>query len=498
MGFFTKIKETIMASTATKIATAAVVVAVVAGGTAGLAYADVFTSPQRAVEKAVAQMEEAGTPAYEEIFGLDALTEALEASGTEVGFSLKLEDISGDELGFTGMTIPNIGVEAVSRVNPDDIQDVSLEFKVADTTLLSGSAYVDKEKVQVSVPQLFSSIWELNYGKEDFLTQLKNSYLMELSGYSQEEMDAIFAPLEGENLGSYNEEMAESALELLAAAEKMQASILYEKGEKQEINHNNETLECKVYTAVVPEEALQEMLDTVSLMFLDFMKGVYAGIDATDTTAYEEFEQEYLAEIDKFKNMTMEYYICNKRIVKQNIFMDMGENKLQAEILYAKEGSPYENMSVLVDVTTPEETMRVTTVVTTEHTEDSYSVRCDITADEEMVSIVFDYEKLDGSFVFRVGHDSAEVSVSGAFGELEKGKKIGLELEKISVKDGEYSEELEVNASLYVKVLEGEITPLEGETMDLLAMNAQDIQAWTEEVSGNVYQMLFSLMGLFE
>ena len=235
-----------MASTATKIATAAVVLAVVAGGTAGLAYADVFTSPQRAVEKAVAEMEEAGMPAYEEIFGLDALTEALEASGTEVGFSMKLEDIPGDELGFTGMTIPNVGVEAVSRVNPEDVQDVSLEFKVADTTLLSGNAYVDKEKVQVAVPQLFSSIWELNYGKEDFLIQLKNSYLMELSGYSQEEMDAIFAPLEGENLGSYNEQMAENALELLAAAEKMQASILYEKGEKQEINHNNETLECKV------------------------------------------------------------------------------------------------------------------------------------------------------------------------------------------------------------------------------------------------------------
>ena len=63
---FAKIKGAVLASTATKIATAAVAVTVLGGGAAGLVYADVFTSAEHAVEKATEKMDTESS--YEEIF----------------------------------------------------------------------------------------------------------------------------------------------------------------------------------------------------------------------------------------------------------------------------------------------------------------------------------------------------------------------------------------------------------------------------------------------
>lgn len=498
MGFLTTIAKSVKKAAVAKIATVAAVVVVGVGGVAGLAYADVFTTPERAIEKATKVMEDAGTPALNELFGLDDLQKAIEETGMEAGLHLKLEDISGDELGLYGMTIPNVGVDVVTRVDTEDKQDVSMEFELADTTLLTGRAYIDKEKIQLAVPQLFSDIWYIQYGGTNFFEDLKNSYLLEYAGYSEEEFDALFGQMEKENLGGYEEELAEIAVDLMAARERMLEQTVYEKLEKQEITVDGEALTCKVYTATVPEEALKEFTGVLSEITMEVMKEVYAGIAPYDTTAYQEFEQEYLAWMEKLHNLNMTYYIYNKRIVRQEIFVDMEESPLKMELLYAKEGNPYENMTASLEIVFPEETVCVTTVVSTENTEDVYGVRYDITVDGETIAIVFDYEKLDGSFSFYAGARDASLTLEGAFGELEKGKKLGLELEKISLKDGEYVEDIELNASLYVKVLEGTVTPLEGNEVNLLTMTAEDVQAWTEEVTGNIYQMLFSMMGLFE
>ena len=136
--------------------------------------------------------------------------------------------------------------------------------------------------------------------------------------------------------------------------------------------------------------------------------------------------------------------------------------------------------------------------IATNLTEDDFSVDMEVNVEEEEAVLSFDYERLGGEFTAVFKSDDESLELTGAIGELELGKRIGLELYDYVYQETEYQEEQELNAKLYLTVLEGEVLPLDGEQQDVLQMTKEDFDALGEEISGNLMWMLFSMMGLFQ
>jgi len=501
MGLFGKIKNAILKSTATKIATVAVAIAVIGGGAATLVYADVFTTPERAMEKATQEMEEFPFT-YEEIFGFNALQKALEEKGTEFGFGLTVKDIPGDSLGFSGMTLPSLEFELISKATVDNKANVDLGLKSAETTLLSANVYADDEKIQVAVPKLFSAALTANYGSENFKEEFLNSYLLELLELSKEEVEEgwnLF--FNDSSLEKYVKENGELLLKFASIGKTLEDGISYEKNGKMEIAVQDETLKCKVYTAIVEEEAFRTAMDEILSLVKEYTVELYSGVieESEVLELYETVEEEFLDYYRDIKDITITTYVHNKRMAKQEMDFIIGETPGELDITYAVDGNPYENMEISVVLPVPEdEPVAFDYVIATEVDEDTYAMDWTVKAEEEEMVISFDYERLNGEFTAVFAMDGQSVELIGAVSELEKGKKIGLELESYRIKSEEDVEEGELNATMYVSVLEDEVKPLSGEEKDVLQMTEADFKALTDEITGNIMKVAFALMSLFE
>ena len=92
------------------------------------------------------------------------------------------------------------------------------------------------------------------------------------------------------------------------------------------------------------------------------------------------------------------------------------------------------------------------------------------------------------------------LEISGAVGRLEKGKKIGIELEKITVEDGDYREILGLEAEIALAVLETgtEIVPLEGRQVDVFALTEKKANSLVREVMMRGLAMALEWKKMFE
>lgn len=82
-----------------------------------------------------------------------------------------------------------------------------------------------------------------------------------------------------------------------------------------------------------------------------------------------------------------------------------------------------------------------------------------------------------------------KISATGAVDQLEKGKSVHVNIDSLETSIMDDSVNVVLSGEYYYQLLEGEISPLEGETMDVLSATEEE---WT-----NVgMEMLFGVMGL--
>ena len=82
-----------------------------------------------------------------------------------------------------------------------------------------------------------------------------------------------------------------------------------------------------------------------------------------------------------------------------------------------------------------------------------------------------------------------KISAEGAVDQLEKGKSVHVNIDSLETSIMDDSVNVVLSGEYYYQPLEGEISPLEGETMDVLSATEEE---WT-----NVgMEMLFGVMGL--
>ena len=87
------------------------------------------------------------------------------------------------------------------------------------------------------------------------------------------------------------------------------------------------------------------------------------------------------------------------------------------------------------------------------------------------------------------GSQLVKISATGAVDQLEKGKSVHVNIDSLETSIMDDSVNVVPSGEYYYQPLEGEISPLEGETMDVLSATEED---WT-----NVgMEMLFGVMGL--
>ena len=503
MGIFSKIKGAIMASTATKVATVAVAVVVLGGGAVGLAYAGVFTSAEDAMERAYQTMQEAEPPVYEEVFGWNALRTAMEEQGCETGTEIMLEELDASSLGLTGMKFPNVGATVVSRTDKDAKTSLDLGLKMAGTTLLSGSIYADEAQIQATVPRLFSSVLTLNCGSEHFKEDVQNSYLVDLLGIDKEELEKVLEPVpEDFNVVRFLKEHGENIQKLLGVYVTLSQGTEYEKAGKQEIIIADEPVKCKVYTAMVSDEAVAEAVEVVLPIVNEYMRGFYTGLSPEEAVllgTYEAFESVYIDYYKNIRELQATIYVYENRIAKQEITFTVEDENGCLDIWYALSGNPYETMEFSLELPVPErEALAVTCDITTNMLEDVFSTALVMTVDGVEMSMDMTYETLSGEFEVCGETEPYSMTLIGVVDELEKGKKIGLELEQIVVKAEDESETLPLDITLYLKVLEESVMPLSGEQKDVLKMTEEDFTALGEEITGNIYEIIFGMFGLFQ
>lgn len=517
MGVFSKIKKIVMKSTATKLATAAVVVAVLGGGVAGIVYANVVNSAEAVVGRAFLTVFSQGESSGEAVFGFKALAEALHAQGTELGLEAVVEEIPLD-IGSGAITVPNAGASLVFRTNTAKESNVDLEVKVANTSLISGKLYADEKQLQLTVPKLSKSILAVNYGSETFKEDLKNCYLVDYAGIPQATLDKVLEYLpedtEAEET-SHVEDIQQKLLELLfSGLQDNFAETELKKAGKTELTVGEEMLKCKTYSTTVYRGNVSDFLYEYTLSVKNYIKELAAEQEITaEEVDYAFYKLDtavgYIR--NAITDVEVTYYVYEDRLVQMTADWGMDWTLEEPEpgrlwVTLATTGNPWENMQFILDLpihrdsaeTEIPQQIEIDYQQLTENTEDVYAVDFQVLYNEKPLLLSFDFEKLGGEFVVFVKDARQSLEVNGVINELEKGRKISLEVDDYTYIEGDYTEEQELNISLYVKVLEETVGVLAENPKDALAMTEADVTALEEEIIANVYMLALRIMGLMQ
>jgi len=500
MGFFTKVKNLIMTSTAAKIVTAAFAVVVLGG--VGLVLANTVAKPENVLGAAIVKTFTGQTPAYEEVFGFTELSSAMEEKGSAVSFDVTIKDIPLEGLGFGSMSLPSAGILVEAKNNTAGAANGTITLNVADTPIASLNTYADGEKLQISIPDLFESVLSFPYGDENLKEKMRDSYVVELLGLSDETIDILADSISGRGEKDSAEEAEQRMTQIfLECYEAHLADAEVKKADKEEISVGEETFKCKVFEIRMDAQKVNDFTKDVSDRTVEYLKEIYAkqGMPENVTEVYFASLDEIVAEWKPAMQgeVVIKCYVADGRLLNTALTWQTEGNTESycMEVQFSPEGYAFGNMKVSVQG--PELSMFAIDIKT-ENTKEIYETEWKATADEEVLAFAFEYNKSKSDFRASVVIEEVSLGVSGCISELKKGSKLDVDFESFSCKieDTEISQDLE--ASFCMEATEVEVIPLSGNQMDLLSMTAEDFETLSEESSTNITKKLFQLIGLVQ
>lgn len=512
-----KVKGAVMATTATKVATAVVATTIVVGGAVGVTQTEVFASPEKKVENALESLFENEESAFGELFGWKEFFKSISKKGVEVESGIQLENLPLDALGIDGLTLPKIGLDAGLRFDVKKKQiDARFGAKVADTTLLSAYVYADEERAAAGVPELLEGYIGANYADSEFAQKLKESELAEMLGEEFTIMlETITESLETAKDSENSKEMQKELIEYLKALKEKKDELFdsmeAEKADKAKVVVGDETISCQEYKATFgPEEVelfLTALIDETMAYYNTYIEENAAAYDETALEEVRASAEELKEELEEWKELlkdqiaatTLRIYLSGKRLIMADLCVDLKEEvSLNLNALFAPEGNRYDNMDLFLDISGYGETVRLFELThVTENTEESLSSEWALwIEEEETVRLVSMYEKEEGDFYFGILIPDADVefALEGVLTIPKKGSEFAFELNDIMI--SEYGDEMHLGfqTDFSVKVLEEEITPPEEFKWDVVAMTAEDWEDLISEVTGNLYSLGMKLL----
>ena len=515
-----------------KILIAAGVVAA-AGAAAAFAFTQMNAKdPKEAVVDAfqTAFSHEQVSPA--EDFGLSQFSSASVSSDAEAGLTLSLDSSSMEELNaLTGGGLRISSRNDVSNKKSD--ANVGVVYNGMDVVNLD--LYYGDHTLMAAIPELSEKVLTMDLG-DGLADRIKNSpamsRLLDENGISADAAAAYLTEVTA--LAEENAAAGENTLDLPAlmdryregckAQENFKAALTVEKTDKSTVTVNGQEKECRGYSVLVSKAALIDFLRTSSDFFLqdDALKNQYlrqleltvklnglmggsvpATAEELQADAYEEAKaaaDQMIQALDaSLTDIQMTVYldkdgvltsVLGSTVINGGITGSDGDSQtvpteVAFEAVFEGGAYPLQNLTGQLTIGSGDDAMALYLVK--QGVYDDKKLTCDASLDlvsgsddsAPSVSILYSGSYITESGDYHISLEAVEngsqlfkISASGIVSQLEKGTSIQADIDSLEISTADSS--LIFSGNYYFKPLSGEIAPLEGTPMDVLAATEED------------------------
>lgn len=528
-----------------RIAAAAVVAAAVVGAGAFGVSRMGQKDPKEVVISAFENIyTEDQTDPLEELLGWKKLFENASAGSTQISLEMNFDSCSDED---TNRIFAGSGIKVGQKTDYDNKKtaaEIGVVYQNMDLAHLN--LYCGDEMIMVSVPELSGKVFALDLSdglagrvaESPILGQMLKESGTDIEGLSDYIRELSERETEGGESNPYDlKALYNRYKEGSKAQENFKAAMTVEKADKAKYIMDGKEVNCQGYLVNISKDSMVEFLRTSSEFFLndEELKKAYleqlevstkmmrlfgGSVDTISAEemqmqSYEQAEQtirQVISQMDQsLSDVSMTVYVDKKgRLAAFSgstaVNIAEGENRIQVTADVKLEGGTYltENgqASVMIDGGTDKMVFDIEKTGTYDGKSWSSEGRIRVDGTEQNagalnVTLKGDYSSETGEFslaadgsVNEEADGKISVTANGVVDELEKGSVMHVTLDELAVS---LSDDVSValSGSYEQRPLGGEVTPPEGEQMDVVAA---DEAAW-QSVMMEMYMNVIGLIG---
>lgn len=438
-------------------------------------------TPREALEEAYQKTFFTGSK-LENLLGLtDINTKFSENKAYSTGLSLKIQELSGADLGPYAGFLSGLGItvdSASDLLNRKSAATVDITY--GGTTYLTLGGQIEGSKIHVTVPQLLNGNLMVNLStlKTDLTSDSMIARAIRDAGVTLPE-DFFSEVTEA----FVNPSSFAQFAELTTAFEELDRNIIVEKLKKKEVTLPEDITAKKFYLVTVPEDSYVKALQTATDVYMNY----YTSLDeALGSETFSDLE----AEATETKQ---EIQALGKEI--GDILLTVAVSK-DGYIRYAESTATYE-----------EETLSFTAFFSDgkqvlEESEINFNITGKETDVEMTITTTFDPETQGIAFSSEVKDNQKTVfsfASEGTFEDVEKGKKYTLDFDYLEMQ-AEDSLSLSLAGDYYVDTTKCDISAPSGPEYNLFTMTDSDFGTLVMELLMNLQSdpLLSELLSNFD
>ena len=483
----------------------------------------------------------------EELFGFKDFSEAALKADMESGLTLKMDSCSDPTVNqFAGSGLRLEGKS--DKTNGRSSFNMGVIYNGMDLANLD--AYYGDDNLMMAVPELSSKVFTLDLG-DGLGERIKNSPtvgpLLAENGVDVDGLAGYFTDLIDEAEKAEEEGKAPFDIEALltryregsSAQENFKAAMTVEKADKGTYTMNGAQVSCQGYDVLISKDSMIEFLRTSSDFFLqdetlkaDYLKQLEATVRMSElmgsamtgmgSMSAEQMQEQAYDEVKDAVDEMITYLDKTLTDIQMTVYVDKDGNLaalegstnlyVDEEIAEAEgyvavtfnltlEGGAYLTQNVKGNITMEDADDTVKLDLLKQGTYDGKMLTCDLSVDvtapdASVYNFMYTgtYDSNDGSYHAAVelggeGSQLFKMSAAGIVDQMEKGKAYHMDIDALEIAAMDNSMNMVLSGELYSRPLSSEITPLEGEPMDVLSATEED---WNNVLM----EMVFGIIGL--
>ncbi len=483
----------------------------------------------------------------EELFGFKDFSEAALKADMESGLTLKMDSCSDPTVNqFAGSGLRLEGKS--DKTNGRSSFNMGVIYNGMDLANLD--AYYGDDNLMMAVPELSGKVFTLDLG-DGLGERIKNSPtvgpLLAENGVDVDGLAGYFTDLIDEAEKAEEEGKAPFDIEALltryregsSAQENFKAAMTVEKADKGTYTMNGAQVSCQGYDVLISKDSMIEFLRTSSDFFLqdetlkaDYLKQLEATVRMSElmgsamtgmgSMSAEQMQEQAYDEVKDAVDEMITYLDKTLTDIQMTVYVDKDGNLaalegstnlyVDEEIAEAEgyvvvtfnltlEGGAYLTQNVKGNITMEDADDTVKLDLLKQGTYDGKMLTCDLSVDvtapdASVYNFMYTgtYDSNDGSYHAAVelggeGSQLFKMSAAGIVDQMEKGKAYHMDIDALEIAAMDNSMNMVLSGELYSRPLSSEITPLEGEPMDVLSATEED---WNNVLM----EMVFGIIGL--
>ena len=526
-----KLKKPVIAA----IAVAAVLVLVVVGVLAAKIFGG-GNSKEIVIDALSGVFNDKTERPMEEIFGLKEMAKTLQTDNTQVSLGLKVENCDPSIAGEYAEMLIGSGITVLAKndlKNKKYFANVKAQYQNMD--LLSSEVYQDDKLLMLKIPEVSERAFTLNYA-DDLAEQISNSPYM--GAYIEESGIDVTIIEDYVKLLQKAQENGTSSVDIAGlwkrykegskAISDLKAAMTVTSKDKATFTVDGKEESCKGYEVVITRDALAQFVEATSEYMLEDETFKAEFFEYMDTNLQSMFKlnavtpmagamtaEESWAEMKKSIDEMVAEFKDSAGDVNLVVYVDRQGRlaSLDAMLLNEEDGESSEvklhvelkggiyltqNMDVALTATDSYDST-VTLSIQRKGTYDKKILTSDVVVEANDVKVTYTgmYDVENASYELGVSAEGAGVEMAnftakGVVEDLVKGKAANLVVDSLTVNmSGQPVIELSGNYSLMP--MEGEVTVLEGEQMDILAATEEDWQEVIMEGYAKIIEIALKL-----